>query len=224
MGPEPFWHFGNSVDSQTVNVVFLNQISDPAQQSGSDVIVLLLQVSQVGQSAVFNSVLVVSSKIVVRNGTPIMVVFFLVERIIDAKVFIQIAHVITDDVDHDPNVSGVTGSYEVLEVLFRAKVVVQLVQISAPVSVVASISVVDNGGDPDGVKAHALNVIEVVDDALVTTSTVISEISAIILLAIIAGESVCKELINGPSLPLLRRAGDDATNEKAGQNEKIDVF
>ena len=41
LGPEPFWHFGDGIDSQTINVVFLNQVSDPTQQSGSDVIVFL---------------------------------------------------------------------------------------------------------------------------------------------------------------------------------------
>lgn len=143
-------------------------------------------------------------KVVVRNGAPVMVVLFLVERIIDAKVFIKIAHVITNDIDHDPDVSGVTSGNEVLEVLFRAEVIVQLVKVSTPVSMVTSIAIVNDWGNPDGIKAHTLNVVEVVDDTFVTTTTVVAQISAVILLAIISGESVSEELINCPSFPLLR--------------------
>ncbi len=142
-------------------------------------------------------------EVIVRNGAPVMVVLFLVERIIDTKVLIKIAHVITNNIHHNPDVSSVTGRNEIFEILLGSKVIVQLVKISTPVTMVTSIAIVDDWGDPDCIKAHTLNVVKVVDDTSVATAAVVAQISAVVLLAIISGESISEELINGPSLPLL---------------------
>ena len=115
-----------------------------------------------------------SGKIIVGNGTPVMIVLPLIERIIDAEVLVEVAHMVGYDVNHNPNISGVTGANKVDEILFRSKVAVQLVKVSTPISVISTVAVVDDGRDPNGVKTHALNVVEVVNDTFVTTSTVVT--------------------------------------------------
>lgn len=82
------------------------------------------------------------------------------------------SHVVDDRVHHQVHASVVHFLTEIQQVLFCAEVVVQAVQVQGPVSVIgltvrdASINVLDNGGYHDCVKAHSLNVVEILDSSL----------------------------------------------------------
>jgi hypothetical protein len=131
--------------------------------------------------------------------------FGLVEWIVNTIVFIKISHVISDNIHHDPDVSGMAGINEILEILLGSEVVIQLVQVPTPVAMIAAVPVINNRGYPNGIKAHTLNVVKIVDNTLVATTTVVTQILAIVLLTIISCESVCQQLINCSLSPLLRR-------------------
>lgn len=208
--PEPFGHLWNCIDSQAVDLVFLDQVMDPAQKSGSNVVVFLLQVGEICQAAVFYSVLVVVGKVGVWNGTEIVVMLGLIERIVNTVVFIKISHVISDNIDHDPDVPGMTGIDEILEILLRSEVVVQLVQVPTPVPMISTVSVINNWRYPDSIKPHTLNIVQIVDNTSVTTATVVTQILTIVLLTIISCESVSQELIDCSLSPLLRGTSQDA--------------
>lgn len=108
---------------------------------------------------------------------------------------------VCDNVDHDPNSLGVGGVDESLEVALRAEVRVYSLPIASPVSMVSAINVVDDWRDPNSVEAHALNVIEMGDHALVVTTTVTREIAARASAAITAGESISEDLVDRTLFP-----------------------
>ena len=91
---------------------------------------------------------------------------------ISTIILIQISHVIGNHVHHDPNISLVASIDEINEILLGAKIIVKLIKISAPIPMIASIPVLDNGTDPDRIEPHSLNVIQVVLQTNVPTSAV----------------------------------------------------
>jgi hypothetical protein len=110
----------------------------------------------------------------VRDLTPVMVVAGISERSVDTKVCIEIPHMISDDVDHDIDASFVTGTDKVDEILFAAEVLVEFVEISTPIAVVSSVTIIDNRRDPYGIKAHSLNIVQIVDDSSISSSTIVA--------------------------------------------------
>jgi len=52
--------------------------------------------------------------------------------------------------------------------------VVELFPVASPVAMVASIKVIYYRTDPNGVEAHALDVIQVIGNSLIDSSTVVS--------------------------------------------------
>jgi len=59
LAPEALGDLRDSVNSDTVEVVVSNEVTDPLLERRSDVVVILVQVGQVGQTAVLNVLLVV---------------------------------------------------------------------------------------------------------------------------------------------------------------------
>jgi len=64
--------------------------------------------------------------------------------------------------------------HQVLEIFLAAKVVIEFVKIPAPIAMVATISIINNGGNPDRIETHPLDIVQVVDNPSVTTSAVVS--------------------------------------------------
>ena len=78
---------------------------------------------------------------------------------VDPEVGIEVTHVVTNHIYHHQDVPFVASVDEILEILLRPEIIIEFVEISTPVSVVSSISIVDNGGDPDGIESHALYIV-----------------------------------------------------------------
>eukprot|EP00128_Syssomonas_multiformis_P014787 Colp12_sorted_trinity150504_noHs@8714 len=157
-GPEVLGHLNNSVDADGVKIVGLDQIADPVVELRTDIGVLLLEIGQTGKTAVLNFVLVVP----VVDDAVVVVVIAAVEGLEHRKVVhiaLLVAHVVSNHVNNNPDVSGVACSNKVLEILGCAKTLVDAVKILRPVSVVALFGVGNDGADPDGIETHALDVV-----------------------------------------------------------------
>lgn len=175
--PEPLGYLWNSIDSQTINMILLNEISYPIQKSISNIWIFLLEICKSSQSTVFNFPLIVSGKVIVCNFTPIMIMVALFEGIIDTKISIKVSHMISNDINHDPNASFVTGTNEINKILLTSKSIVELIYISAPITMISSISIIDYRRDPDGIKAHSLNIIKIIDDSSISSTTIVAFIN-----------------------------------------------
>lgn len=113
-------------------------------------------------------------KILITDFAPIVVVTGIIERSIDSKVSVQIAHVVTHHINHDQNPSLVTSTYEINKVFLTAEVVIQFVEIASPIPMIPSIAVINDGWNPNGIEAHSLNIVEIVDDSAIATSAIVS--------------------------------------------------
>ena len=77
-------------------------------------------------------------------------------------------------INHHEHVLFMAGIDQILEVFFGSEVVVAVVDLAGPVAMVPSGSIVDTGGDPDGIEPHTLDIVEIVDDTSIASSAVVS--------------------------------------------------
>jgi len=134
----------------------------------------LVEVGKIRETAVLNLALVIP----VLNLAACMVVAGLVEGGNLAEVIADGGDVVSYNVHHHPNAFCVGSSNEVFKFLGRTEVRIDGIPVPGPVTVVASVGVVNDGTDPDGVKTHTLNVRETVFYAVEGTSAVVAQTSA----------------------------------------------
>ena len=168
--PEVFRNLRNSVNSNSFEAVSLNSFLNPVFKVASDITVFLGEIRKVSKSTVFNLVLILP----VFDVTVAMVMFTVVERINLVKVITDRSYMVSNDIDHNPNSSLTTSANKVLEIVSRSKMVVELFPVASPVPMVTSIQVINNRRNPNGIEAHSRDVIKVVSNSLVSTSTVVS--------------------------------------------------
>lgn len=110
-----------------------------------------------------------------------MVVASICERCIGPEIFVSVSHLrfkfrnymVSNNINHHPDVFSVASVHESLQVIFGSKSVVNVVNISCPIAVVSTIVIVNNGRYPNSIKSHVLYVIKIVDYALIVTTTVV---------------------------------------------------
>jgi len=130
-----------------------------------------------------------------------VVVLGLVERVNLREIVSDRADVVCNDVQHHPDSFGVCGVNHIFEVLLGAEVLVNLLPVAGPVAVVAGLDVIDDGADPDGVEAHAGDVVEVVLNSFPGSAAVVAEVTTSIVASVVLGESIGEELVNSTLLP-----------------------
>ena len=80
---------------------------------------------------------------------------------------------------------------------------VDLLPVGGPITVVAGLDVVNNGGDPDGVETHSFDVVQVVFDTLEGTAAVLAQVSTGLGAGMVLREPISEELVDRSLLPLL---------------------
>lgn len=113
------------------------------------------------------------------------------------------------DINHYPDSLIVGGFDEILEVLVGTKVRVSLGPVLCPVAVVASINVVNDRRDPNGIESKVLDIVKFVNSSLIVASTVIAERGAVVT-GVGIGKSIGQELINVPFFPIVGVTGESS--------------
>ena len=194
--PEVLWYFRNCVDADAVEAIGLHDSFDPVLEVASDIAVALVEIGKVSKTAVFDGVLVVPVDVTLR-----VVVLAVVEWVDFAEIVANWGNVVSDDVDHDPDVLGVGSIHKSLEVICSAEVLVDLFPVGGPVAMVAWIQVLDNWRDPDRVESHTLDVVKMVDHSFVVSTAVVAQVRASIVAVVFTSESVREDLVDGTFLP-----------------------
>ena len=109
---------------------------------------------------------------------------------------------ISDHIDHYPDSHGVSLVDKCLERGLITEVRINLLPIAGPISVISFIEVVNNGGDPDGIKAEILHVLELLSDTIEITTAVVVQIAEIGV-AVAAPETISQDLVNCALLPAI---------------------
>jgi hypothetical protein len=138
--PEVLGNLRNGIDTDSIEVVCLDEVLDPVLELSSYPLIALIKIGEAGKSAVFNLPLIVP----IVDVTVSMIVFSSIERINLAVVMLDGSNVISDNVDHHPDAHLVSGIHQVLELLLSSKVIIDLLPVAGPVPMVTSITVVND--------------------------------------------------------------------------------
>jgi len=178
--PEGLLNLSDCVDTQAIAVVGC-EFFDVLDEILADERVGLIQIRKARETAVFDLGLVVPVLDVAASWTAIaiMVVFNAVEgdEITVASVLLGVTHVVTNDINHEVHATVMEGILQVDEVRKSTEVLVDSGDVLGPVSMIALVGVLDDGADPDCIKAHTLDVVEFIHDALEHTATVSGQIA-----------------------------------------------
>ena len=194
--PEVSRDLWDGVNPDSIEAILLDDTLDPVRKVAAHIGVALVKIWQVGQSAVLNGVLIVPVDI-----TRAMIVLASVERVDLTVVGADWGDVVSDDVDHNPDAFVMGCLDEGFEVVLRTEVLIDFLPVGGPVAVVAWLFVLHDRGDPNGVEAHASDIVKVLDHALVVTTAVVAEISAGVGASVTSGKSIRKDLVDGPLFP-----------------------
>jgi len=222
--PEVLGDIRDGIDSESIKVVGLNEVLNPFEDGLLDERMVLVKIRKTTEPASFHTVLV--SWVNMSAVEVVVVVFRLVEGDDSSVVpVIYITNVVGHNINHHPDVLFMANSDEFLEFFSSTEVLVDLIEIAGPVSVVTVGSVGDNRGDPNGIEAHTLDVVEIVLDSLEGTSTVVTEIVARSSRTVSLGESVSDDLVDRAGSPFFSSLGLDGKDEKRGDEKgREEVF
>ena len=214
--PEVLGDLRNGIDSNTIELVGVDQVLDPILKITSDVLIILVEIWEVSESAVLNLTLVVP----VLDLASIVVMLVVVEWVDLGEVHADWGNVVGDNIDHDVH-AFIVGSFdEVLKIISRTEVIVSLLPIGSPVTVITITVVINDWGDPDGVEAHTLDVVKVVGDTVPGTTAVVGEIStSSVVLTVALGESIGEDLIDGSLFPVISRSSHGGIGEGSSEQK-----
>jgi len=172
---------------------------DPALQSTSDELIVLVEVREVRESAVLDLVLII----------PVVDLAFgvVVTGVVEGRhlrvVQVHWGHMVRNHVEHNPDVLFMASFDQILEFVRGAEVGVDVVPVEGSVAMVVIAEVLRNGRDPDGAKAKILDVVQLLLDALPGTSTVLVNVITVSGGVIRSPESISDDLVDAPSFPFL---------------------
>jgi len=178
--PEGLLNLSDGVDTKTIAVVssdLLDVLDEVLTNEG----VALVEIRKTGKTAVLNLGLVVPVLNVAASRAAVAVV--VVVRAVEGNevavlaVLAWVTHVVAHDIDHEVHATVVHGVVQADEVRHGTEMLVDSSDILGPVAVITLVGVLDDRADPDGIKAHTLDVVEVLLDTLEHTTTVSRKIT-----------------------------------------------
>jgi hypothetical protein len=210
--PKISWDFWNSVNPDTIEAILLNDAFDPVLEVATDVVIVLVKIWQVSQSAVFDRILIIPVDI-----TWVVVVRALVEWVDLTVVSADWGNMVSNDIDHNPDTLFVGCRDESFEIVFGTEVLIDVFPVCSPVSMIARLFIFHDWRDPDGIETHARDVIKVLDHTLVVSTTIVAQISTRIGATVTSGKSIRENLVHGSFFPGSGVTSDCSSSE-SGSN------
>lgn len=132
---------------------------------------------------------------------------------------------ICHDVEHYVDVSIVAGFHKAVEVCFGSKIGVQLLPVAGPVAVISSFPVVNVWRYPNSIKAHTLNIIEVILYAFVGAAAVGAQFCALVDVDVVRwGKAIREHLVDSTLFPFCFGGSLDGGKESGRHAEKKFVY
>jgi hypothetical protein len=204
LGPELALYLWDGVHSDSLETELLHGSMDPVLEGLPYKGMILIQIRKVSKSAIFNFVGVVP----VVDLALGMVVLVFVEWNHTREIQVDVSHVVSNNIEHNPDVLLFSFSHKFLQVLFSSKMGVHGVPVESAVSVVVFSVVNWDGRDPDCVKSHARDVVKFGLNALEGSTAVSVKITWGTRVIFVSGEPVGDNLINCSLLPFFGRGGE----------------
>lgn len=165
----------------------------------------MIKISKTSESAVLDVVHVLRVEIIVRNDAIAVVVTSIVERDILSVVLVGVSHMISNDINHNPDVLCMASINKRLQGRFTSEMFIDLSHVFSSISVELIWIVIRNRRDPNSIETHVLDVSKIVLNSFEVTTTVVwlgiqiaSRSSSIT-----QSKSISNDLINVSSFPFL---------------------
>lgn len=209
--PEIFTNFWNGINTNTIKLILGNESLNPVLEVASDVRSILIKIWQVSKSAVLNLGLITP----VIDLAVSVIVLSLVQWVNLRKVHTDWSDVVGNNINHHPNTLFVGLFNEVLEVLFGTEVGINLLPVSAPVTMVTWLQIVDNWRNPDSIKAHTFDIVKAVSKTVKGTAAIVGQVIAGTTAWLIFLVTIGEDLVNRALFPLLGVAGKSGSSKQS---------
>jgi len=144
VSPEVLGNIWYGVDSESIKIVGLDEISSPLKKSLLDKWMILIKIRKSTKPAFLHLWLI--SGVDVIAVSIFVVVASVIERSDGAVVsVINISDVVGNNINHNPDVSLMASSDEFLELFSSAELFVDLIEVAGPVAMISSLGVSNNG-------------------------------------------------------------------------------
>jgi len=141
LGPEVHGNLRDGVNTNTIERVGLHKVLDPVLELLTHPGVALVEIGKISETAVLDHALVAE----VSDLALVVVVVTRVEGVDLAEVHVDGGDVVGNNIDHDVHALVVGSADERLKVVLGTEVTVDLLPVSSPVAVVATVEVVNDG-------------------------------------------------------------------------------
>lgn len=199
--PEVLGNLGDSVNTDTIQIIIWDEFLDPVQELLSNIGVFLFQIWEAWESAVLNLPLITP----VVDIAVIMVVLGLIKGGYLGVVEANWTNMVGYHIYHHPDIHIVGSLHELLQAVSTTKVIIDFIPILSPVTVEAIFGIINNWWNPNGIKTKIFNVLQVLNNTIKVTTAVVwlfAEI-AVGLVAITLGESISYQLIHCSRFPCI---------------------
>jgi len=174
--PEGLLDLCDGINAQTIAVVGGKRL-DVLDKILTNEGVSLVEIRKARKTAVLDFRLVVPVLDIAAAGTSVAVVVVLnaVERneLTVAAALTLVTHVVSNDIDHEIHATVMKGVLQADEVRKCTEMLVDGSDILSPIAVIALVGILDDRTDPNCIKAHTLNVIKLLFNALESTTAIL---------------------------------------------------
>jgi hypothetical protein len=202
--PEVLGYLWDCINSNSIKIEVLNELRDPALELIAHPIVLLFEIWETSEPAVFDLPLVAE----VFNLAIRMIMVSAVKWVDLTPVIVgNRCHMVSNNINHNIHSFGMGGIHKILEIVIRTEVVVGLGPVLCPVAMISVCPIVNDRRDPDGIKPHSFDVVEMVLNSFPCTTTIVAEVSACTSTISVLGEPIGKHLIDSSGSPSILVSG-----------------
>jgi len=142
--PEVLGNIRDSVDSEGIKVVGLDEVSSPLKESLLDEWMILIKIRKSAEPASFHLWLI-SGVDVIAVGVFVVVAGVIERNNVAVVSVINVSDVVGNNINHNPDVSLMASLDEFLQLFSSAELFVNLIEVFGPVAMISSLGVSNNG-------------------------------------------------------------------------------
>lgn len=140
LAPETFFNFWDCVDSDTIELIGIDQVLDPIFKILSNITVTLVKIWKISKSAVLYLTLIIP----VVNLAIAVIMLRSIQRIDLTEITSNWSNVIGNDVDHDSDSFRVSSVNKGFKIILTSEVRIDLLPVSCPVTMISWIQVIND--------------------------------------------------------------------------------
>jgi len=149
LAPEISFNFWDCVDSDTIELIGIDQVLNPIFKVLSDITIVLVKIWKISKSTVLNLTCIIP----VVDLAIAVIMLRSVQRIDLTEITSDWSNVIGNDIDHDSDSFRVSSVNKGLKIILTSEVRIDLLPVSGPVTMISWIQVINNWRNPNSIES-----------------------------------------------------------------------